>query len=166
MDKLKKEYDKYFVGIAQHMITLPADEVINMDENNFYYLDENNFLDEVMDAGLSSGKNKAPQNIGVAKQSTITIFDRKYVDWEAWQAPKLVEKNTRIVNDLVRNQVEQALNEPSKQTKEMQNQALQNQQTMKQSVEVLMSAMNLLLPNHVTKNGTLKKDTTRDAVAA
>ena len=56
-------------NIAQHMISLPSDAVVNMDENNFF--------DEVMDASLSSGKNKALQNIAVAKQSTVTIFDRK-----------------------------------------------------------------------------------------
>ena len=76
-----------------------------------------------MDASLSSGKNKALVSIAVSKDSTIRIFDRQYVDCEAWRARKSVEQNTPIANYLVRNQVAQALNGDSKQTKDTQNQA-------------------------------------------
>ena len=30
---------------------------------------------------------------------TVSMFDQKYTDWEAWQASKMVTKNAEIANE-------------------------------------------------------------------
>ena len=154
-ETLKKEYDKYYVGVCHYTFSLPSDDVMMDDGNDFF--------DEAM--GEYHNKRKAIQNVAIAKQVTVTSFERKYQGWEEWQARRTVEKNAEISNKKVKDQVDNALKEHASQTSEMQQKALADQKIMNERVEILMNAMRLVMPNMVDPKNTngRRKDTTKDA---
>ena len=154
-ETLKKEYDKYYVGVCHYTFSLPSDDVMMDDGNDFF--------DEAI--GEYHNKRRAIQNVAIAKQVTVTGFERKYQGWEEWQARRTVEKNAEISNKKVKDQVDNALKEHASQTSEMQQKALAEQKIMNEGVEILMNAMGLVMPNMVDPKNTSgrRKDTTRDA---
>ena len=152
---LKKEYDKYYVGVCHYTFSLPSDDVMMDDGNDFF--------DEAI--GEYHNKLRAIQNVAIAKQVTVTSFERKYQGTEEWQARRTVEKNAEISNKKVKDQVDNALKEHALKTSEMQQKALADQKIMNERVEILMNAMRLVMPNMVDPKNTSgrRKDTTKDA---
>ena len=137
-ETLKKEYDKYFFGVCHYTFSLPSDDVMMDDGNDFF--------DEAI--GEYHDKRRAIQNVAIAKV-TVTTFERKYQGWEEWQARRTVEKNAEIANKKVKDQVDNALKEHASQTSQMQQKDLADQKIMNEQVEILMNAMRLVMPNMV-----------------
>ena len=65
---LKKEYDKYFVGVCHYTFSLPSDDVMMDDGIDFF--------DEAI--GEYHDKRRPIQNVVIPKQVTVTSFEGKY----------------------------------------------------------------------------------------